>query len=409
MALDPVVLFEQLAELGSAPEEGCNLIGVGYDEALDRLERKYIQDRFNRGGSAEKFVIGPYGSGKTHFLRQVLERGRLQDCVTAEVALTKKIDFCDNLIVYREIVREIRAPGSDSKGIRAFINAGIDRVRSKAPSSESSEDLLNAWARALSEADFELQSFGRVLKTAVEAHVRDDDELLHAACKWLDGDFSEKAVCRRLGESSISTSEMALHAGRAQLSLFQFAKFVGFRGTVLAFDEAEQNFATDKKKAAKIFSHLLADINALSTLRKGSALVIYAITPDVLEKIGEQLPALKQRLGDPNAAVGFFEGSTVAPTIDLTRRLADPEKELMQIATRLVSVFFETVHDAPKGEEEIFRSTLPERVRLVAAEEASSSARRSIVKNVAEGLVTMRERALGLEPTVRSPHVEPEV
>ena len=73
-------MFERISENGTAPSEGCKLFGVGYEEAFERLKRKYIIERFERGDSAEKFVHGPFGSGKTHFLRQLMEIAREARC-----------------------------------------------------------------------------------------------------------------------------------------------------------------------------------------------------------------------------------------------------------------------------------------------------------------------------------------
>ena len=96
MEIDVLALLESLAEKGTPPTDGCTLFGVGYDDAFERLKRTYLERRFSNGGSAEKFVVGPFGSGKTHFLRQFLEIARDMDCVTAEVPLTRSFDITNN-------------------------------------------------------------------------------------------------------------------------------------------------------------------------------------------------------------------------------------------------------------------------------------------------------------------------
>ncbi len=119
MAVDVIAMIERMAEYGTAPHDGCALFGVGYDEAFARLRSKYFEARFARGDSAEKFVVGPFGSGKTHFLRQLMEIARALECVTAEVTLNKDLDFTKSLIVYREVVRAMRAglPGTPRAAI----------------------------------------------------------------------------------------------------------------------------------------------------------------------------------------------------------------------------------------------------------------------------------------------------
>ncbi|MFN8517274.1 MAG: BREX system ATP-binding domain-containing protein [Thermomicrobiales bacterium] len=118
MSINVIAMIERMAEYGTAPSDGCALFGVGYEEAFARLRDKYLDARFARGDSAEKFVVGPFGSGKTHFLRQLMELARSLDCVTAEVALNKDLDFTRSLVVYHEVTREIRTPGTDERGLR---------------------------------------------------------------------------------------------------------------------------------------------------------------------------------------------------------------------------------------------------------------------------------------------------
>src|SRR5687768_15403794 len=114
-------MFEQLAEHGHAPAEGCSLFGTGVDGAFAQLRQRYLVERFARGGSAEKFVVGPFGSGKTHFLRQLMEIARELDCVTIEVALNKNLDFTQSLVIYQEMARQVRPPRSETRGLRNLI------------------------------------------------------------------------------------------------------------------------------------------------------------------------------------------------------------------------------------------------------------------------------------------------
>ena len=55
-------IFEQIAESGHAPKYGCRLFSVGYEDALERIRVQYLESRFDRGLSAEKFVVGPFGN-----------------------------------------------------------------------------------------------------------------------------------------------------------------------------------------------------------------------------------------------------------------------------------------------------------------------------------------------------------
>ena len=76
-------ILEPLAENGTAPARGCSTFGVGYNDTFDQLCKVYVDGQFKRGKSAEKFVIGPFGSGKSHFLRHFMEIAETKNCVTA--------------------------------------------------------------------------------------------------------------------------------------------------------------------------------------------------------------------------------------------------------------------------------------------------------------------------------------
>ena len=106
MRIDIVSLLEQMAETGTAPRDGCQLFGVGYENVFHSLREKYLEERFTKGRAAEKFVVGPFGSGKTHFLRQLMEIARDLDCATSEVQLSKGRGF------YQE---HARVPGGGAR------------------------------------------------------------------------------------------------------------------------------------------------------------------------------------------------------------------------------------------------------------------------------------------------------
>ena len=339
-------LFETIAETGHAPKSGCSLFGVGFEDAFERLRKRYIEEAFSRGRSSEKFVIGPYGVGKTHFLREFSEVAANEDVVVAEVALNKDIDATDKLITYQEVVRELRVPGSTAQGIRALLTGVIDRVKSQAEG-ESGEQLLRYWVDGITDPRFswKLPAFGPAIQIGLRAYIENggNDPLFLNVCRWLEGEVSNKDVARAVGTSPVSRNERSLHGGRALLSVYQFIRHAGFRGTVVGFDEAEQSMSTDRKSTARILSMLQSSINAMADLQGGSALVLYAVTPDIADKMME-FPALQQRLADPGPGRGFFDGETLAPIIDLGRKsnLEDSEAHLKSVANRLVDLLYET-------------------------------------------------------------------
>ncbi|NLY42551.1 MAG: DUF2791 family P-loop domain-containing protein [Clostridiaceae bacterium] len=382
-----ISMLERMATYGTAPEEGCSVFGVGYENAFSRLKSKYLVEQFKRGMSSEKFVVGPFGSGKTHFLRHFMEIARDMNCVTAEVILNKDIDFTKSLIVYSEVVREIRTPLYREHGIRVLLQAALDKARYQVNDTYMQDIIVNAWVSGLDKVDFKYKTFGKIVKKALLAKLNDDDVVFDSCCRWLEGDINDKSLSKELSISKIDTSSNNLYAKLMMLSLFQFIRQAGFNGTVVCFDEAEQGLSVDKKKTEKILSMLQAGINAIADLRDGSALLMYAFTPDLVDKM-KTFAALQQRISSPPGR-SFIDGNVLAPLIDLTIR--DPLQDLQNIGRKLVSVFFDIFDD----EVEISKEELLDYVNKIALDilekEVSSSNRRDMVKNVCSVLLGILE------------------
>lgn len=395
MNADVIAMFERMAEHGTAPESGCTLFGVGFEDAFERLRRVYIERRFQRGGSAEKFVVGPFGSGKTHFLRQLLELARDNDCVTAEIALSKEVDFTSTMIVYRELCREVRAPTESHKGLGPLIKTATHRIGGQAVDPSDGTRLVRAWAARLTDVEFEYPHFPHVVRQAVEALIEDDDPGFRRAVNWLSGGCTDRTLSKELGLQVITHKEESLFAKRSMLSLFQLVRAAGYRGTVLGFDEAEQGLTVNKKKTQQILSMLQSDINAISDLQQGSALVVYALTHDLFAQM-EGFAALQQRVADPDPARTFWDGDTYAPRLDLNQR-EDPG-DLEHIGSRLVQLLYEHEgqHIATPIEETL--RTADKVAKAVASEDLSRGNRRTMVKRTCSMLLRLLDSGELVEP-----------
>jgi len=381
MAADVRAIIERLAEHGTAPLEGCHLFGVGYEDAFARLKKTYLEGRLSRGGSAEKFVIGPFGSGKTHFLRQFMEMARELRIVTSEVQLNKNIDFCDGLVVYKEIMREIRAPGSNLRGVASMMRACRDNVNesfSELPP-DKIDDARGRWIEGLRDTTFQLSEYGRVARLAFCALERKDEDVFDNACRWLEGEVSDRRLAKAIGVTPVAKGEQPIHAKRSLQSLFQLMKGALFAGTVVGFDEAEQGLSVDKKTRDRIFSLLQSEINAIADLEGASALLVYALTPDLLEDM-TRYAALQQRIVSPRA--GFFQGNTYAPVIDLTER-GDAMQELEQIGGRLLKLVKPELTSAPPSLTKDLTGRITLIAKTISDSDPSVSNRRTFVRQVA--------------------------
>jgi hypothetical protein len=174
-------------------------------------------------------------------------------------------------------------------------------------------------------------------------------------------------------------------------SLFQLIKISGFNGTVVAFDESEQSFSTpSRQKIATINSLLQSGVNAITRLTNGSAFILYALTPDVSERMME-FPALQQRFADPQPGQGFWTGETRAPIINLDHR-ENPEQDLKAIGERLTDMLFkcEDKDKPPCSREEVLASVY-QIASKVAERDPSISNRRTFCKWTAHVFIHLIE------------------
>jgi hypothetical protein len=371
--------YEHMAEYGTAPREGCKLFDVGNAQALERLRDVYLLGKMERGSSGEKFVIGPYGSGKTHFLRQVLELSQSLGCVTSEVALTKDVDSSNSFLIYKATAAAFHVPQSAASGISGLFQAAVTRVQQAAEvSGHIAEPILDGWLSALGRHDFRSTHFSAVLPRALEALRDGDAASFEAFVRWFNGDVIKPSQARRYKLPVVPRNELQVFGQQALLSMFQFIRLAGFRGTVVVYDEAEQSFALQGKRLDRLLSLLQSKINALADLTDGAAVILYAITPDVAEKMAT-FAALQQRIADPGPSMSFFDGNPYAVKIDLTQH-RDGIGDLSAIGRKLADLLVGHLPGTDPSAVHSVHNDIQRAAQQIAAVDATSGSRRTMVK-----------------------------
>ncbi len=398
-------MIEDMAAEGIAPIDGCSLFGVGNDEYISILKDVYLEKGFNRGMkegkglrdvlSSEKFVVGPFGSGKTHFVNQVSEIARLLGCVTSTISLTKNVDVTSTYSIYWQIVQNIRAPDSMGKGIENLLKACFERLKKVSTEQTTSEQDANALLKRLidgfeTDSEFEYDMFGRVAKYAFDSLLKNDNEMFHAAAQWIGGDFQNKDYSKLLNVQRFTHSERNFVATRVSLSLYQLIKKSGFLGTVIVFDEAEQGFTISTKKKSILYSLMLSEINQIKNLRGGAVLLLYAIHPSIKGDMMDNA-ALQTRV---KHEFPFRRETPVSPIIEIDPPSSTREdilKELVAIGTKLTDLLYNsTDHAIPVSQQETLAAikTLAERT---IEQDASRSSRRMMVKHTCTILKSLND------------------
>jgi len=391
-----IEIIAGMAPHGTAPVDGCTLFSIGNEEFIETVKSKFLTTRINQKSSAEKFVVGQFGSGKTHFVNQVSEEARKMNCVTSTVQLNRNVEVTSNYTIYREVARQIRSPRSKKRGTKSLLLACFasieDLTRKQSGSNEETgRELLRDWIDNLESFDFELDAFGRVVRQAFDAHLKNDNEKFDAASQWLQGEFSSREISKMLGVSVYPRNELNLVASSVNLSLYQFVKLCGFQGTVVVFDEAEQGFNISKKKQAMLYSLLQSDLNSVINLKHGSALILYAIHSTTFQGI-TSFPAFQQRISHPYK---FSKTHFSSPTIEINRpqNVSKEEilKELELIGTKLVNLIYQISGDGIQITREDTLARIPLLASRCVKEDITTSNRRAMVKGTCTLLMELIE------------------
>lgn len=397
-------ILRTVATAGTPPSEGCARIDFGSNQpVVTRLVDLHVRQDMSAGRAAQKLIVGSYGSGKTHLLRQTLEEARDAGCATAEAAVTPATDLANPLFLYRDVTRNIRPPGEAGVGMESLLGAALRSVRSRFGDNFDARAPTEAWIADVENVVRTERSIGRQLRVALRAlHDGDRDEA-RMALRWLEGEVDGPAVAKATRETKLDKVGQKLFGGNGLISLAEFVRHAGWTGLVVGFDEADQGFSVPPKRRDAILSVLRSDFDAVLRSRGAPLLSLIAITPDMRNAMSAY-PALQQRLRPPDG-IDFFDGEseahTRAPIIDLDRRY-DPGRDLPALAARLVEAFY--IENAVQAS--LPKSQALSEVALIVREiqnrEAAADAQRQVAKAVAVHLIR------AIEPAFTPPPPAPE-
>ena len=385
-------ILRSIVQHGTAPPEGCAEIDVANADAIERIARVYFGSDFPDGRAAEKLVVGPYGSGKTHFLRQLMERARKEHCVTSECNLTPATDLTNPLFLYSQFAKNIRVPeGTDRTGVEKLLETSIERMRSHFDVLKGGADkALDAWIEQAEIEASQERSVGRQVRRALRLLKVSDRDGAEPSLRWLEGEVDNAGVAKAINEKKLSAAEQRTFGLNALPSIMRFVRHAGWHGTVVAFDEAEQAMNQPKKKQKQILSNIRVAVDATTRNQGVGYLIAYGITPDILAGLTDY-PALQQRFSAPKDR-GFFDGTSEANTraavLDLERRL-DADRHIRAFGRRLVDLLYLECGDTvtqPRGDAERAVDKIADGIL---ASTAGASAFREMAKATAAHLLTL--------------------
>ena len=352
---------------GVVPRSGAPYIAIGRGEEISSLLDNFVE--VSEGGSACRFLIGRYGSGKS-FLIQLL-RGYALDrgFITADADLTPERRLSGGnggaLATYRELMINMASKANPEGGALSgilskyfvklkteLISAGVNPE-----SEEFATELKKKIHLSISalEADAHGFDFARVVSEYYIASIDDDAEKRTACLRWLRGEFANKTEAKKALGFSVSTV-IDDDNWYSFIKLFaSLSKTLGYSGLVLFIDECVNLYKIPNRISRESnYEKLLSIFNDTLQGKAPYLGVIFGGTPKFLEDTRRGLfsyEALKSRLEDSRYATLGYQNLS-SPVIRL-RRLSD--NELLALVRRLTKLYAdrEGLTTLPLSDEEI--------------------------------------------------------
>ena len=333
---------------GVVPRLGAPYIAIGRDDEIAALLTDLNQ--VSEGGSAMRFLIGKYGSGKS-FLMQLmrgyaLERGFL----TADCDLSPERRICGSkgagIATYRELIRNLSSKTSPEGGaLSGIISKWLSSLMSEVAAggiSPNDASFYNEVTKRVYEVTRELENnvggfdFAYVITEYYRASVENDDENKSHALRWLRGEYETKTEARRdLSVNSIIDDD----SWYDYIKLWaEFGRKLGYEGLVVFIDECVNLYKISNRISRENnYEKILSMFNDTLQGKAKGLDIIMGGTPQFLEDTRRGLysyEALRSRLTDSRFGSDGYR-DLMGPVIRL-RRLSD--NELYALITRLTKL-----------------------------------------------------------------------
>ena len=346
---------------GVVPRSGAPYIAIGRKDEIGALLSDL--ENIGEGGSAMRFLIGRYGSGKS-FLMQLIRGYALErDFLTADADLSPERRLYgtvgSGVATYRELMKNLASKAApDGGALPRVIARWIGTLQADAGEDPDGSKLRAAVQNTLREVEFMVGGFdfARVISAYYTAYLEGDDTLMSACLCWLRGEFTSKVEARRaLGfHVSVIIDDENWYDF---IKLFAvLARKIGYRGLVVFVDECVNLYKISHRVSRENnYEKILSMFNDALQGKAEGLLLVLGGTPQFLEDPRRGLfsyEALRSRLCDSRFADAEFR-NLIGPVIRL-RRLS--EDELYALIVRVTALYAEFYNWTPRlGEAEQLR------------------------------------------------------
>ncbi|MDA1264736.1 MAG: ATP-binding protein [Planctomycetota bacterium] len=299
----------QSLRAGVVPRRGLEHIQVGRAREVEALLADV--ERIADGGTALRFVIGEYGSGKTFFLHLVRSIALEKRLVTVHADLTpdRRLQASGGQArgLYAEMMRNLATRSKPDGGalpglVERFVTSALKQAEEEGrAASEVIEERLAHLSEEVGGYDF-----AQVIDAYWRGHDSGNEELKADAVRWLRGEFSTRTEARQaLGVRAIVDDESVYE----HLKLMgRFSRLAGYDGLLVVLDEMVNLYKLASGRARNAnYERLLSILNdSLQGSSEGLGF-LFAGTPEFLSDPRRGLysyQALQSRLGENAFATG---------------------------------------------------------------------------------------------------------
>ena len=234
---DRDAILQSLAA-GVVPRRGLQHVQVGRAREVTALLGDL--ERVTDGGSAIRFIIGEYGSGKSFFLHLIRTAALEKQMVTMHADLTpdRRIFSTGGQArsLYAELARNLSTrTNPDGGALQSVVERFIGEAQQAARSNGlETEDMIRDHLTSLPEL-VGGYAFADVVAAYWRGHDQGDANLKASAVRWLRGEYSTKTDARRdLGVREIIDDGNVYDMLKL---LARFVRLAGYGGLIVAFDE----------------------------------------------------------------------------------------------------------------------------------------------------------------------------
>ena len=228
----------QALRAGVVPKVGLQHIQVGRARETEELVRDI--ERTGEGGSAIRFVIGEYGSGKTFFLNLVrlvaMEKGLV--VLSADITPDRRLHGTGGQArsLYAELARNTSTRTRPDGGAMAPVveRFATQAIREAEKNGQQTGDVIRDKLAHLQEMTGGYD-FATVIARYWEGFDNGNEDLKTAALRWLRGEYATRIDARRdLGVRTI-VDDASVYDQLKLLALF--VQGAGYRGLLVSLDE----------------------------------------------------------------------------------------------------------------------------------------------------------------------------